>query len=129
MKLWIIILFFVIGCATTNHQYPIEARYELYKYYSGFRKDKDLFKIINLRDVRIIICGDTSYYKHPMAELIKSSGYATYNPDTIWTLGWRTKNDKIIIDSFNLGHELQHILNHYNMEIVNPDIKPSFKKK
>jgi hypothetical protein len=89
--------------------------------FSQIEPTPDLYKEVELKNVKIIIVGDRKQFKwkKAVAEGSPIIGYATPNNE-IWVFG-KEVNGKIVLNEAILGHELVHLLNFKNSIIVNPD--------
>jgi len=118
LNLSLLISFLVIfGCA--NHFY--KGQLNLAQHLESYKSDEKLYKIIELKNIKIIIVGSKQNYKNELMQLRKPAGYCIVLKNEIYLIGKRTKNNKIIINQFVLGHELMHLLNFNDQKITNPD--------
>jgi len=84
-------------------------------------EDKDFHKVITLDTVTVHIVTDRKYFDWNIAAAYGSpvAGYANTNNE-IWLFGKRVRG-KIFVNQAILGHELNHLLNFKNREVVDPD--------
>lgn len=90
--------------------------------FKSLEKDPSLAKVIKLEKVRVYIVGDSSKFGNHLfrEKRLKIQGYAR-RKNEIWILGRRDKSNRIVLNPWVLGHELQHLLNFKEPEIANPD--------
>ncbi|HKI50268.1 MAG TPA: hypothetical protein VKA69_13145 [Desulfobacteria bacterium] len=89
--------------------------------FAAIEESGELYEVIELKNVKIYIVGDRKDFNYKKAAAYGSpiAGYANTNNE-IGLLGKRV-GGKIVINQSILGHELNHLLNFKNPEIVNPD--------
>ncbi len=132
MKKYMSILFITIllaGCGSIATQYRKDGRHLTNKGFNYLDKEPRLNKTIILKNLEIHIVGDRKHfdiekYKNPKAEGYKKGviGYAYRRKDgtnVIYIRG-TMKNDKIILDLSNLGHEMGHILRFHERHVLDP---------
>lgn len=84
----------------------------------GDQKSIDKEYTIKIPEVTVHIVPDYSHFpKGFQRETVK--GCASYG-DEIWIIG-KMVNGDVHTDWEVLGHEMQHLLSHYNADIGNPD--------
>ncbi|MBW1962686.1 MAG: hypothetical protein JRJ04_14680 [Deltaproteobacteria bacterium] len=94
---------------------------EIQKGFDYLPKTPNLYKVVELKNVKIHIVGDRKHFKWDRAAAHGSPvvGYAT-TKNEIFLFG-KVINGKIVINQAVLGHELTHLLNFQDPEIANPD--------
>jgi len=77
-----------------------------------------LIKVV-IPQTTIFLCGEN----HPRLDQRGKEGMVLQN--FMWLKGYRRKDGKLTIYPVlrNAGHELQHLLNYANPEIVDPDLE------
>jgi len=81
----------------------------------GYRKD------INVEGITIMLCGKN----HPILDAPGRFGCVLSSGPFMWFRGYRRKDGKLTIKPYwaVAGHELQHLLNHADKEVINPDLE------
>lgn len=112
------------GCSSQLFMYRVEnGRNNIASAYSSLKEASDIDTTVTLKDVKIRIIGDRDKFLNRYAFDDTVKGYVKINSDDsaeIYLLGYRQK-DKIIVNQMVLGHEINHILNHKNSRIADPD--------
>jgi len=118
LALFIVILFCFLGCASNNlialedFNYAENLAWKAFKTFEN--ENQDFEKIIHVKDLTIVISGK----QDNVAKKLGAIGYAS--KDKIWIRGI-ILNGKIFLFYPGLGHEMGHILNFYDNDVINPD--------
>ena len=109
-------LLILTSCSSAITSYREFGRKEIRRSWHMIPITPNIRKEIVLKGVRVVVVGDSSMFGWKKAGVI---GYAT-DSNVIWVIG-KEVNGQIVFDQFNLGHELNHLLNFADPKIVNPD--------
>jgi acylphosphatase len=112
------------GCSSHLFMYQVKnGRSNIQSAYNSLDEASDIDTTLTLKNIKVRIIGDRDKFLSRYALDKSVRGYVKINNDDsaeIYLIGYRQKG-KIIVNQIVLGHEINHILNHKNNRIADPD--------
>jgi len=112
------------GCNSRLFMYQVKnGQSNIDSAYNSLEEASDIDTTVTLQNIKVRIIGDPDKFLSRYAFDKSVRGYVKINSDDsaeVYLLGYRQKG-KIIVNQIVLGHEINHILNHKNSRIADPD--------